>query len=137
MSSDDIYEGLAEVDFEPFELSLHGFGHFPPRGEPMVLWAGVTPESSITPIRCRDAIVLPLAEKCSVKRASRVTASEHASPHRGRPGFIRRSPWPTATSLVSIIRGCEKCALSADQGYAAGARGRVSFSRADRSVGQS
>ena len=51
LSADDIYEGLAEVDFEPFELSLHGFGHFPPRGEPKVLWAGVTPESSITPLR--------------------------------------------------------------------------------------
>lgn len=47
----DIEAGLAEVDFEPFTLSLQGFGHFPPRGEPKVLWAGVTPTDPIEPLR--------------------------------------------------------------------------------------
>ena len=49
--TDDVVAGLAEIDFEPFELSLKGFGHFPPRGEPKVLWAGVTPHEPIEPLR--------------------------------------------------------------------------------------
>ena len=47
----DIEAGLAEVEFEPFTLTLQSFGHFPPRGEPKVLWAGVTPTDPIEPLR--------------------------------------------------------------------------------------
>ena len=48
LSADDIYEGLAEVDFEPFGPACMASGT---RREAKVLWAGVTPESSITPLR--------------------------------------------------------------------------------------
>jgi len=34
-------EALHAVRGNPFELSLRGVGHFPPRGAPRVLWAGV------------------------------------------------------------------------------------------------
>ncbi len=34
-------DGLHAVRCEPFELSLRGIGHFPPRGTPKVLWVGV------------------------------------------------------------------------------------------------
>lgn len=34
-------EALHGVRADPFELKLGGLGHFPPRGEPRVLWAGV------------------------------------------------------------------------------------------------
>jgi RNA 2',3'-cyclic 3'-phosphodiesterase len=34
-------EALNGVRSDPFELQLAGLGHFPPRGEPRVLWAGV------------------------------------------------------------------------------------------------
>lgn len=37
----DIEEALAAVPGHPFELRLQGLGHFPPRGEPRVLWVGV------------------------------------------------------------------------------------------------
>jgi RNA 2',3'-cyclic 3'-phosphodiesterase len=37
----DIAEALATVPARPFELTLKGLGHFPPRGEPRVLWVGV------------------------------------------------------------------------------------------------
>jgi len=36
-------EVLHGVRAEPFELALSGLGHFPPRGKPKVLWAGVAP----------------------------------------------------------------------------------------------
>ena len=37
----DIADELAGVAVEPFPLRLRGVGHFPPRGQPKVLWAGV------------------------------------------------------------------------------------------------
>lgn len=38
----DVAEALDQVEFEPFDLSLRGVGHFPPRGAAKALWAGVT-----------------------------------------------------------------------------------------------
>ena len=49
--ADDIEQGLAEIEFEPFQIELHGFGHFPPRGEPKVLWAGISPHALVEPLR--------------------------------------------------------------------------------------
>ncbi len=37
----DIAEALSEVAAAPFAMRLEGVGHFPPRGAPRVLWAGV------------------------------------------------------------------------------------------------
>lgn len=44
--ANDVADALTLVPGLPFELSLKGLGHFPPRGEPRVIWAGVqaTPE---------------------------------------------------------------------------------------------
>ena len=36
----DVEEALATVSAPAFELILRGVGHFPPRGEPRVLWVG-------------------------------------------------------------------------------------------------
>lgn len=36
----DVEEELATVRAAPLRLELRGVGHFPPRGEPRVLWAG-------------------------------------------------------------------------------------------------
>jgi len=38
---DDIADALGEVAAPAFTLALDGVGHFPPRGAPRVLWAGV------------------------------------------------------------------------------------------------
>ncbi len=38
---DEIRDGLGSVSVEPFPLTLRGVGHFPPRGQPRVLWVGV------------------------------------------------------------------------------------------------
>lgn len=37
----DVIDALADVRLAPFDLVLRGVGHFPPRGEPHTLWAGV------------------------------------------------------------------------------------------------
>ena len=37
----DIIEALSRVASEPFELTLQGTGHFPPRRRPETLWVGV------------------------------------------------------------------------------------------------
>jgi 2'-5' RNA ligase len=37
----DLTEALALVPGTPFDLRLKGVGHFPPRGQPSVLWVGV------------------------------------------------------------------------------------------------
>ena len=37
----DVAGALAAVSVAPFPLRLSGVGHFPPRGAPKVLWAGV------------------------------------------------------------------------------------------------
>ena len=37
----DIADGLSDVACAPFFLTLRGVGHFPTRGPPRVLWAGV------------------------------------------------------------------------------------------------
>jgi len=38
---DEIAGGLAEVQAAAFPLALQGVGHFPPRGQPRVVWVGV------------------------------------------------------------------------------------------------
>lgn len=50
----DIAEGLAEVRAAPFALAIDGVGHFPPRGAPKLLWAGVAdPAGALTRLRGR------------------------------------------------------------------------------------
>lgn len=49
-----VREGLHGVRADPFELRLSGVGHFPPRGEPKVLWAGVEPTAPV--VALHDAV---------------------------------------------------------------------------------
>jgi RNA 2',3'-cyclic 3'-phosphodiesterase len=49
----DIEEALAEVGARPFALSIRGVGHFPPRGAPRVLWAGLSPSDELLRLRNR------------------------------------------------------------------------------------
>ena len=44
---DDLRAALGEVSPPAFAMRLKALGHFPPRGEPHVLWAGVTPEPAL------------------------------------------------------------------------------------------
>lgn len=56
----DIREALASIDFAPFTIHLQRVGHFPPRGNPRVIWAGIEPLADVT--RLRNAIEKSLAE---------------------------------------------------------------------------
>jgi RNA 2',3'-cyclic 3'-phosphodiesterase len=49
----DIQEALTEVRARPFALSIRGLGHFPPRGAPHVLWAGLSPSDELLQLRNR------------------------------------------------------------------------------------
>lgn len=46
-----IEQGLAEIVCAPFTVCLKGVGHFPPRGNPRVLWAGIEPAAEVTSLR--------------------------------------------------------------------------------------
>jgi 2'-5' RNA ligase len=48
-----VHEVLRGVRAAPFELRLEGTGHFPPRGRPRVLWAGVAPEPRLDELQRR------------------------------------------------------------------------------------
>ena len=37
----DIKAALEQIHMAPFPLALKGVGHFPPRGNPRVLWVGI------------------------------------------------------------------------------------------------
>ncbi len=56
----DIGEALMSVSLPPFELRLRGIGHFPPRGEPHTLWAGVEDPEPVR--RLRRAVERALEE---------------------------------------------------------------------------
>lgn len=49
----DIREGLGAVQAPAFEMALKGIGHFPPRGRPTVLWAGVRDEGGLLRLQSR------------------------------------------------------------------------------------
>jgi 2'-5' RNA ligase len=47
----DVRDGLAGVEAEALTLSIRGVGHFPPRGAPRVIWAGVEPTVELLAVR--------------------------------------------------------------------------------------
>jgi 2'-5' RNA ligase len=47
----DIQEALASIKAKRFALSLKGIGHFPPRGEPKVLWVGMEKSEPLFELR--------------------------------------------------------------------------------------
>lgn len=48
-----VRDGLNAVRCDPFELQLRGTGHFPPRGAPQVLWAGVDEPAPVVDLAAR------------------------------------------------------------------------------------
>ena len=49
----DVINALGEVASEPFDLTLKGVGHFPPRRVPEVLWVGVAKNDLLVQLRNR------------------------------------------------------------------------------------
>lgn len=64
----DIRENLATVAVTPFTVAIRGVGHFPPRGKPRVLWAGLAPVEPL--IRLKRKIDTSLLQ-CKIAPDSR------------------------------------------------------------------
>lgn len=67
----DVAEALDEIHLPRFELRLKGVGHFPPGGEPRVLWAGVAPSDTLS--RLRGAVERAVIEAGVAPDARRFT----------------------------------------------------------------
>lgn len=54
----DVKERLHELKSDPLDLCIQGSGHFPPRGNPRVIWAGVKPAGDVIILRNRVNTIL-------------------------------------------------------------------------------
>ena len=64
----DIRERLHELSASPVPLQIKGVGHFPPRGKPRVLWAGVTASSELILLRNKVNRIL---KQCGIEPETR------------------------------------------------------------------
>jgi 2'-5' RNA ligase len=60
--ANEVADALALVQGSPFDLQLKGIGHFPPRGEPQVLWVGVEKNAQLKGLKRRIDHALRQAE---------------------------------------------------------------------------
>jgi len=82
----DIREQLWELSAKPISLSVRGVGHFPPRGTPRILWAGVEPSGELIILRNKVNRILSL---CTIAPEQRkyhphitLARLKTSSPHR-------------------------------------------------------
>ena len=64
----DIKQSLQGLESNSLTLSIRGTGHFPPRGQPRVLWAGIDPAGDVIILRNRVNNRLSL---CGIKPEQR------------------------------------------------------------------
>lgn len=90
----NVADALASVRAAPFSLSLRGVGHFPPRGEPRVLWAGVAKSEELVVLhdRIESALVRVGLEPERRKFAPHVSLARlRATPSRAVGSFLARN----------------------------------------------
>ncbi len=82
----DIREQLRELSAPPISLSISGVGHFPPRGQPRVLWAGVESSGELIILRNKVNRILRLCDIPPEQRKfhPHITLArlKNSSPHR-------------------------------------------------------
>ena len=88
----DIREALFEVKHGPFSLQISGVGHFPPRGKPKVIWAGLQPSDELIRLHKRVASEL---RACGV-----VPEKRKYSPHISL-ARLRNSPLHRVTAFLA------------------------------------
>lgn len=103
----DVIEALALVPAAPLELRLKGLGHFPPRGEPRVLWVGVEKSAELNSLKRRIDWALKQAglPPESRKFAPHVTLARIRAPlspnrlasYLMRHSLYRSEPFPVST----------------------------------------
>ena len=97
----DVINALGEVASEPFELTLKGVGHFPPRREPEVLWVGVAKNERL--VQLRNRIESALA-RIGLARETRKFAP-HVAIARLRDAHIERVARYLAENSLLRING--------------------------------
>jgi 2'-5' RNA ligase len=88
---EDDVTALDEVRVAPFELALRGVGHFPPRGEPRILWAGLERSDGLRVLhdRVESALVRAGVEAERRKFSPHVTIARlRGTPSRAVGSFI-------------------------------------------------
>ncbi len=82
----DIREGLWQLPAPPVVLSVNGVGHFPPRGKPRILWAGIASSAELIGLRNRVNHIL---RECGISPEGRkyhphitLARLKNSSPHR-------------------------------------------------------
>jgi 2'-5' RNA ligase len=87
----DVVDALGEVEVAPFELTLRGVGHFPPRGEPRVLWVGLERSAQLRALhdKVESALVRAGIEPERRKFSPHVTLARlKGSPERAVGSFM-------------------------------------------------
>ena len=70
---EDIAHELGAIEADALELELAGVGHYPPRGAPRVLWAGIRPNKALLALQARI--------ESAVTRAGQPPEGRKFSPH--------------------------------------------------------
>lgn len=126
----DVEEELSRVSCDPFELVLSGVGHFPPRGEPRIVWAGVLPSEPLASLQ-RQVTRALLHAGCELERRKfhpHVTLGRlHAAPPQHvaswltERGAFSSGPFPvTEFLLYSSILGREGATHVVEREYPLG-----------------
>ena len=105
----DVAEALSLVPGIPFEVSLKGLGHFPPRGEPRVLWVGVESSGELKRLKRRiDRALLQASLPPEARKfAPHVTIARlrrSPSPHRLGSYLMRHSLYQSDPFPISSFR---------------------------------
>ncbi|MBY0273704.1 RNA 2',3'-cyclic phosphodiesterase [Candidatus Binatia bacterium] len=88
---EDVLSALDDVCVAPFELTVRGVGHFPPRGEPKILWAGLERSDALLVLhdRVESALVRAGVEGEHRKFAPHVTLARlKGTPSRAVGSFL-------------------------------------------------
>ena len=123
----DAAEALGDVNASAFELILRGLGHFPPRGEPRVAWAGLRPSDPLMQLQRSVARALEHAG-CEIEKRKfhphvtlarlTETPSRRLADWLAANGLFETSPFPvTEFLLFSSVLGSAGAAHSIEQAY--------------------
>jgi len=131
----EVIDALGSVQVEPFEMALKGVGHFPPRGQPRVVWAGVEAGDGLTLLQGRI--------ERRLRRLGLKPESRKFSPHvslarlKGTPaelvvqwlmthGDLRSDPFPVRMFLLySSVLGRGGSQFSVEAAYPLAAPSRT------------
>jgi 2'-5' RNA ligase len=102
----DVVEALATVPALPFELTLGGLGHFPPRGEPRVLWVGVEKSLELARLKRRidralEDVAIPPESRKFAPHVTIARIRETLSPTRLGTYLMRHSLYRSAPFPIS------------------------------------